>query len=103
MNAAPEKTQPAARSWLRAWLDTSIATTCAPASAIRRSSSCSSCDSGVVCEAAIRPPGQRDSTVPIKPVATPRAAEICSIRYAVVVLPFVPVTPKSESRRDGSP
>src|SRR5471030_1617607 len=95
--------QPAARSCDSAWLETSIATTCAPASRMRASSSCNSCDSGVVWVALILPPGQRDSTVPMSPVRKPRAAESCSTRCAVVVLPFVPVTAKSEKARDGSP
>ena len=43
------------------------------------------------------------SIVPTRPGALPAAASIARRRNAVVVLPFVPVTPATSSSPDGSP
>ena len=48
-------------------------------------------------------PRVRVCTVPIRPVPSPAAARPASTRYAVVVLPLVPVIPSTVSRLLGSP
>ena len=54
---------------------------------------CRSSDSGVVSEALLGRPAMRVSTVPRSPVVFELSRRAASIRKAVVVLPFVPVTP----------
>ena len=48
-------------------------------------------------------PAMRVPTVPINPVVRPAAASPASSRCATVVLPLVPVTPRTRSRCVGSP
>ena len=93
MNAATANVVPPTRSRASAWLDTSIAVSVMPRSAITASSACRSGASGVV-----RPPGTGSSpmnapTVPISPAARPAARRPARIRNVVVVFPLVPVTP----------
>ena len=83
--------------------ETSIAQARSPPSAMSRRSRCSSGASGVV-----RSPGRSSSpttvlTVPIIPQGRPDAASISRSRYAVVVLPLVPVIPTTSSSAEGSP
>ena len=70
-----------------------------PASRIRASSACSSEASGVVCSSDSDSPSMRAPVVPISPTRCPAARAIASSRYVVVVLPFVPVTPRHAQRR----
>ena len=65
----------------------------APAAAAWASWACSTSAKAVVCLAATRWPGQRFSKVPNRAVGWPQLAARCSIRWVVVVLPLVPVTP----------
>ncbi len=67
------------------------------------SSACSTVASGVVRMLRNRSCPIRVSTVPIRPVVRPSAVRAESMRYAVVVLPFVPVTPKSRRPRSSVP
>ncbi len=57
--------------------------------------------SGVVRTAGRASPPTRDSIVPIKPGRIPADSKIAWIRYAVVVFPFVPVTPATTSSSVG--
>ena len=68
-----------------------------PASAISRSSAWTSGASGVVCDASRRSPPMRYPTVPSNPQRMPAASKTDAIRYAVVVLPLVPVIPTTAS------
>ena len=72
--------------------DTSMATTCVPASRISASICWRSVASGVV-RAPVR--------VPMTPVGVPWCSRIAWIMRTVVVLPFVPVTPTTRIARDG--
>ena len=58
---------------------------------------------GVVVTAARLPLGVRYPVVPIRPVVCPAARRIESTKNAVVVFPFVPVTPTSCSASAGCP
>ena len=64
-----------------------------PASSMRASSRCRSGASGVVSASRSRTPPTRASTVPSRPLGRPAASNIAATRNAVVVFPFVPVTP----------
>ena len=64
-----------------------------PRSVITASRACRTVASGVVRTLLIRSSPIRVSTVPISPVVWPRAVSAELMRYAVVVLPLVPVTP----------
>ena len=46
-------------------------------------------------------PGQRFTNVPNKPTDWPAEAARCSIKWVVVVLPLVPVTPIRAMRLQG--
>ena len=83
--------------------DASSATLRSPASSISRNVRCRSIASGVVRTTGRTSPPIRLSTVPSRPGRRPAAVRIACSRYAVVVLPFVPVTPATSSSRVGSP
>ena len=74
-----------------------------PASRMRASSRCRSGASGVVSERGSRMPPMRASTVPSRPLLRPAASNMAASRKAVVVLPFVPVTPTTASCSLGRP
>ena len=74
-----------------------------PSSAIRRSSACRSQLSGVVWFRSWRCPGQQAPFVPISPTRRPSACRMAASRWAVVVLPLVPVMPTSVMHLPGSP
>ncbi len=74
-----------------------------PASSISRKRRCRSIASGVVNGAGRRAPPTSHSTVPTRPGLRSAAASIERSRNAVVVFPFVPVTPASSSSFVGSP
>ena len=78
-----------------------MATTVQPASRIRANSFCRSGDSGVVRSACSMTPAILLPTVPMTPQRLPATLAMCSTRYVVVVLPFVPVMPTSEKAREG--
>lgn len=64
---------------------------------------CRSVASGVVRTLSITRSPSRVSTVPTSPVVCPAARNPDSIRYAVDVLPAVPVTPITVRSAVGSP
>src|SRR6266851_3833958 len=66
-----------------------------PISTARRSMRCMSVASGVVRPAFFFSLPSRYSTVPVIATGSPAASGIEAIRYAVVVLPLVPVMPMS--------
>ncbi len=103
VKAAAAKRTPPTRSWSSAWDDTSIAHAVSPASTMRRKSRCRSTASAVVRTAPSTVPPIRRSIVPSSPVAWPAAVRIACWRNAVVVLPFVPVTPSTVSCSVGCP
>ena len=80
---------------------TSMATTSQRASRMRANRCCRSGDSGVVCSVFSCTSPMRVPTVPMTPVRLPQTRAMCSTRYVVVVLPFVPVMPTSENACDG--
>jgi hypothetical protein len=86
-----------------AWLDTSITTAVTPRSTAAASIACRSVASGVVRTLLIARSPSRVSTVPIRPVVRPSARSPDSTRYAVEVLPAVPVMPIMVSFDVGSP
>jgi len=86
-----------------AWEETSIAQALSPPSSMRRNVSCRSIPSGVVRSTGSSTPPTTCFTVPISPVWIPAASSISRARYAVVVLPLVPVTPITFSSAVGSP
>ena len=85
-------------------MDSTTAAT-SPASTIARSASCSSGASGVVTCArdSARSGPIFCSAVLTRPVRIPAASRTATAMPAVVVLPSVPVTPTTPSRRPGSP
>ena len=60
-------------------------------------------DSGVVCGAGISRAPTEYRIVPMRPTPNPARVRMCSTRDAVVVLPFVPVTPNTFISRSGRP
>ncbi len=74
-----------------------------PRSRMMASRACRSVASGVVRMESSRSSPMRVSTVPMSPVRCPRARSADSMRYAVVVLPLVPVTPSAMSPSAGCP
>ena len=74
-----------------------------PASAISRSSRCRSIASGVFSPVGRCSPPTHRSMFVSRPDGHPAASKIDRSRNAVVVFPFVPVTPATSSSRDGSP
>ena len=86
-----------------AWLDTSIDTAVQPRSTITASSACTSVASGVVRSLDSTSSAIRVSTVPTTPVRWPAWRSPASVRYVVVVLPLVPVTPSMSSSLAGCP
>ncbi len=58
--------------------------------------------SGVVSPASLSAPGRPKPMVPRYAPLRPTASAACASRYAVVVLPFVPVMPTTSSSADGS-
>jgi hypothetical protein len=89
-------TTPSTRRNETAWEDTSMDAASSPRSRIRASRAWMSVDSGVVRRLGIGSPPATISMVPISPVFLPRAWSRELRKYVVVVLPLVPVTPKSE-------
>lgn len=59
--------------------------------------------SGVVSALGMSAPSMRIPMVPISPAVRPAARSADSMRYVVVVLPDVPVTPTTVTRSDGFP
>ena len=108
VNAATANRVPATRPRASAWLDTSMATSVTPASAITANMACRSGASGVVNAAGSRRrcpsgPSIRVPTVPSSPLVRPAPTSPASSRCATVVLPLVPVTPRTLKRAVGSP
>jgi hypothetical protein len=103
VNAATAKRVPLTRPIASEWLDTSIATSVTPSSAITANSACRSGASGVVSALGSTRPATRVPMVPTSPAVRPAAASPASIRCAVVVLPLVPVTPSTDRCAVGSP
>lgn len=94
------KTQPSTRPRTSAWLETSMATASTPRSRMTANRAWRSVASGVVRSDLMRSSPMRISTVPIRPVdLTPFRPP--STRYAVVVLPEVPVMPIWSRSRPG--
>ena len=93
----------AARSNFSPRLETSMTQVSQPSSAMWRKSSCRSQLSGVVWFKSCRCPGQQTPLVPTSPTRRPSACKTAASRWAVVVLPFVPVTPIIVMARAGSP
>ena len=103
MNAPTANSMPPTRPSASAWLDTSIATSVAPRSRITASSACSSGASGVVKPVLIGSSPISVATVPISPAPRPAACSPARTKNVVVVLPLVPVTPRTSSSPLGSP
>ena len=80
-----------------------MATACAPASRSRPSVAWTSAASGVVRAADSSAPTNPLPSVPMIPLFRPQASRHCAIQCVHVVLPFVPVTPMTESDCDGRP
>ena len=70
---------------------------------MRRNVRCRSIASGVVRSTGSATPPTRCSIVPSSPHVPPAASRIARVTKAVVVLPFVPVTPATRSVRVGAP
>ena len=104
VNAATSKRTPSTRCIASPWLDTSITRCVAPVSRAPAREAHQVVGLGVVCVASRTPPGPRtlDRAEHRRPRVAPHAAS-ASTRYAVVVLPLVPVMPTTSSRRVGSP
>ena len=94
---------PLTRPRVSAWLETSMATAVTPRSRATANSACRSLASGVVRTLSSTSSPTRVSTVPIRAVLRPAARRPASRRYPVVVLPAVPVMPRTASRAVGSP
>ena len=94
---------PATRPSSSACEDTSIAQARSPPSSIARKVAWRSIASGVVRSTSSSTPPTTRFTVPSRPVWRPPASSRCRTRKAVVVLPFVPVTPTTSSSAVGSP
>ena len=92
VNTATENQMASTRCRARACDDTSRATAPTPRSAAAARAACSSVASGVV-----RGPDR----VPMTSASRPSASRTALSRWVVVVLPLVPVTPTTASRRDG--
>jgi hypothetical protein len=103
VNSATSKWIASARCSDIACEDTSIAQARSPPSSIRRNVPCRSIASGVVRSTLSSTPATTCFTVPSSPVAIPAPSRISRIRKAVVVFPFVPVTPTTRSSEVGSP
>ncbi len=103
MKTATSNEVPATRPSASAWLETSIAAAVTLRSAMTAKAACRSVASGVVSLLGSTVPAILVSTPPTSPVTCPAIRSPDSIRYVVVVLPLVPVTPISSSLRDGSP
>ena len=74
-----------------------------PSRAMRPTISCRLRQSGVVMVAGMSVPGQEQRTVPMRPVEIPFSLSRCWTRWAVVVLPLVPVIPTTRGRRASVP
>ncbi len=103
MKAPTANRVPATRPRASAWLDTSIATSVTPDSRITAKSACRSGASGVVNALGSRAPSMRTPTVPSSPAVRPAASSPASTMCATVVLPLVPVTPRTARWAVGSP
>ncbi len=73
-----------------------------PPSTISRNMRCSSIESAVVSVVGRSTPAMRLTTVPRRAGRRPAVAKTSASRWAVVVLPFVPVTATTRSSRVGS-
>lgn len=102
VKTAMSKTQPSTRPRTSAWLETSMATASTPRSRITANSAWRSVASGVVRSDLMRSSPIRVSTVPMSPVLR-TVLRPPSMRYAVVVLPEVPVMPIWRRSRPGWP
>jgi len=94
---------PSARRSSSACEEISIAQATSPASTIARNVRWRSIASGVVRAVLSSTPPTTDLTVPSSPHERPEASSSARVRYAVVVLPLVPVTPMTRSEAVGSP
>ena len=103
VNSATSKWIASARRSASACEETSIAQARSPASSIRRKVACRSIASGVVRSTSSSTPPTTCFTVPSSPHEIPAASRISRTRNAVVVFPFVPVTPTTRSSAVGSP
>ncbi len=103
MKAATPNTMPSTRPIVSAWLDTSIATSVTPRSRITASSAWTSGASGVVNPVLISSSPIIVATVPIRPGTRPAACSPARMRNVVVVLPLVPVTPRTDRAELGCP
>lgn len=100
LKTATSKTQPSTRPRTSAWLETSMTTESTPRSRMTANRAWRSVASGVVRSDLMRSSPIRISTVPMSPVErTVRRPP--STRYAVVVLPEVPVMPIWSRSRPG--
>ena len=103
MKQTVANSMPSTRWYASACELTSIATVPTDASRMRASSACTSGASGVVSCNGSATPAMRTPVVPMMPAGSPAARAIASTRYVVVVLPLVPVTPRTRRPRAGSP
>ena len=103
MNAPTAKPTPPTRPSASAWLDTSIATVSVPRSCMTASRACSSGASGVVNPVFTASSPIIVATVPISPHWRPAASSPARTKYVVVVLPLVPVTPRTAIAALGRP
>jgi hypothetical protein len=94
---------PSARRSSSACEEISIAHAVSPPSSISRNVRWRSIASGVVRTVGRSSPATTDVTVPSRPHCRPAASSSERTRKAVVVLPFVPVTPITGRRAVGSP
>lgn len=102
VKTAMSKTQASTRPRTSAWLETSMATASTPRSRMTANRAWRSVASGVVRSDLMRSSPMRISTVPMSPVVR-AALRAPSTRYAVVVLPEVPVMPIWRRSRPGWP
>ncbi len=103
VNSATSKWIASARRNDNACEETSIAQARSPASSMRRKVACRSIASGVVRSTPSSTPPTTCFTVPSRPQEMPAPSRISRTRNAVVVFPFVPVTPTTRSSAVGSP
>jgi hypothetical protein len=100
VKTAMSKMQASTRPRTSAWLETSMATASTPRSSMTANRAWRSVASGVVRSDLMRSSPMRISTVPIRPVDR-TVFRPPSTRYAVVVLPEVPVMPIWSRSRPG--
>ncbi len=103
VNTLTSKWIASARRRTSACEETSITQALSPASSMRANVACRSIASGVVRSTSSTSPPTTRCTVPSSPQRRPEASSSERTRKAVVVLPFVPVTPTTSSSIVGSP